>query len=120
MQIYVKSQKRYPRIVVDRVVSLDEIKDAVSDALSGPSFTQNTGTIVDITGSSSDRTHQEVRQLTVFLGEHRAQLGSRLAFVVSDSLHYGLVRMFSALPTIDFCAWCANYAASVLSFSVLA
>lgn len=96
MQIYVTSHERYPRIIVEGVVSLDDIKDAVSDALSGPSFTESTGTIVDISASSSDRTHQEVRQLAVFLGEHRAQLGSRLAFVVSDSLHYGLVRMFSA------------------------
>lgn len=101
MRLYYRTSDAYPRIISEGVVTLDEIKEAFTEALADPSFRTGQGTIVDVTGSESDRTHEEVRQLAVFLAERRAELGHRVAIVVSKSLHYGLGRMLSAYAEIQ-------------------
>lgn len=95
MRLCYRTGETYPRIIGEGVMTLDEIQQAFIEALADPSFAKGQGTIVDVTGSESDRTPEEIRQLASFLGEHRAQLGERLAVVVTKSLHYGLARMLS-------------------------
>ena len=95
MRLHYKTAEKYPRIIGEGVMTLDEIEKAFIDALADPSFARGQGIIVDVTGSESDRTHDEIRQFAVFLGERRAEMGNRMAIVVSDSLHYGLGRMLS-------------------------
>ena len=79
-------------------MSLDELRRVLGEMVGLPDFREGLCLVADFRGSGTDLTGDDIRRLASHASETDAAWGvTKWAFLASDSLMYGLSRMFGAL-----------------------
>ncbi|NKB33737.1 MAG: hypothetical protein GKR91_11625 [Pseudomonadales bacterium] len=83
---------------VDEYTTVD-LKEKLEDAIADPQFPDDAMFILDVTASKSlsERSNPDVEDMAAFLSSRSDRYGNSCAIVAKRPLHYGLMRMGSAI-----------------------
>jgi hypothetical protein len=95
----IQKEQRLVIMTVWDVVTADEAMEIQSRLMSDPDFHQDFSHLVDLTAVSDiEMSAMNVRRLAA---QHPSSSQSRLAFVASSSLSFGMARMFGVYREIE-------------------
>jgi hypothetical protein len=78
---------------ISGVVSRQEVSEGIFQAITDERFTTGSYLVIDLQNTQTNFSSNDLRLLASFLKELGAKISSPIIATVSDSLHFGLMRM---------------------------